>query len=197
MAQQPAPRVVVAAGVEWSKFPNAVPLEEEGQTTTAFVLDDAGFDFTVAGEVFVLDWLAAGVGYERLSRIDLDQSFDVAGFRDFTSELASTFDPSVFELYAAPSWPVGSSVRISGMLGVGFWRAERDSTVVLLFEGEELSRETLLDEHDGTSVAVGAGVDVWLHRRFGVRAGYKYLKLSADDVDEPVHNLRVLALFGF
>ena len=83
------------------------------------------------------------------------------------------------------------------MIGVGFWRAEQSRTLVLLFEGEELSRLSLQEEHDGVSLVVGAGVDVWPHRRFGLRVGYKYLGLSTDEIDQPVHNLRALALFGF
>ena len=83
------------------------------------------------------------------------------------------------------------------MVGVGFWRATQSSTLVLLFTGEELSRETLRVEHDGTALVVGGSVDIWPHRRFGLRACYKYLRLSADEINEPVHNLRALALFGF
>ena len=197
LAQEDSHRVVIAAGFEWSSFTNAAPIEEPGQTTTAFTLDDSGVDLTLAGEVAIVEWLGAGMAFERLSRVQLEQSFDVDDFRDFTTELTSTFDPRVIELYAAPSVSLGASARLTGMVGVGFWRAERDSTVTLLFEGDELSSERLLEEHDGTSLVLGAGVDVWLHRRVGVRAGYKYLSLSAGDIDEPIHNLRVLALFGF
>ena len=180
------------------RFTNAAPLDEDGQTTTGFELRDSGVDLTFAGEVAITRWLSAGVAHERLSRIELEQSFDVDGFRNFTNELRDgVFDPSVSELYAAPSWPLGGTVRVTGMIGVGFWRAVQSRTLVLLFDGDELSRRTLQEEHDGVSLVVGAGVDVWPHRRFGLRAGYKYLRLSTDEIDQPVHNLRVLALFGF
>ncbi len=197
-AQESRPRVVVGVGVEWSRFANAAPLDEDGQTTTGFALRDSGVDLTFAGEVAITGWLSAGVAHERLSRIELEQSFDVDGFRDFTTELRDgVFDPSVTELYAAPSWPLGGTVRVTGMIGVGFWRAEQSRTLVLFFEGEELSRLTLQEEHDGVSLVVGAAVDIWPHRRFGLRAGYKYLGLSTDEIDQPVHSLRALALFGF
>jgi len=197
-AQESPPRVVVAVGVEWSRFTNAAPLDEDGQTTTGFELRDSGIDLTFAAEVRISGWLSAGVAYERLSRIELEQSFDVDGFRNFTNELRDgVFDPSVTELYAAPSWPLGGTVRVTGMIGVGFWRAEQSRTLVLFFEGEELSRLTLQEEHDGVSLVVGAAVDIWPHRRFGLRAGYKYLGLSTDEIDQPVHSLRALALFGF
>lgn len=197
-AQESPPRVVVAVGVEWSKFAAAAPLDEDGQTTTDVELQDSGVDLTFAAEVAITGWLSVGVAHERLSRIELEQSFDVDGFRNFTNELHDgVFDPSVTELYAAPSWPLGRTVRVSGMIGVGFWRAEQSRTLVLLFKGEELSRLSLQEEHDGVSLVVGAGVDVWPHRRFGLRVGYKYLGLSTDEIDQPVHNLRALALFGF
>lgn len=197
-AQERPPRVVVGAGVEWSRFANAAPLDEEGQTTTEFELRDSGLDFTIAAEVAIIDWLSAGVAHERLSSIELEQSFEVDGFRRFSTELRDgVFDPSVTELYAAPSWPVGRDVRVGAMVGIGFWRARQSNTLVLLFEGEELSRQILEDEVDGAAAVFGAGVDIWLHRRIGLRAGYKYLRLSADEIDQPVHNLRVLALFGF
>ncbi len=197
-AQEAPPRVVVAVGVEWSKFANAGPLDEDGQTTTGFELRDSSVDLTFAGEVAITGWLSAGAAHERLSRIELEQSFDVDGFRNFTNELRDgVFDPSVTELYAAPSWPLGGTVRVTGMIGVGFWRAEQSRTLVLFFEGEELSRVNLQEEHDGVSLVVGAGVDIWPHRRLGLRAGYKYLRLSTDEIDQPVHNLRMLVLFGF
>lgn len=197
-AQESPPRFVVAVGIEWSKFANAAPLDEAGQTTTGFELRDSGFDLTFAGEVAITEWLSAGVAHERLARIELAQSFDVDGFRNFSNELRDgVFDPSVTELYAAPSWSLGGSVRVTGMLGVGFWRASQSRTLVLLFEGDLLSLETLQEEHDGATLVVGAGIDIWPHRRFGLRAGYKYLRLSTAEIDEPVHNLRVLALFGF
>ena len=197
-AQERPPRFIVAVGVEWSKFANAAPLDEEGQTTTGFELRDSGFDLTFAGEVAITGWLSAGVAHERLSRIELEQTFDVDGFRGFSTELrGGVFDPSVTELYAAPSWPLGASVRVTGMIDVGFWRAAQSRTLVLLFEGDQLSLQALQEQHDGASLVVGAGIDIWPHRRFGLRAGYKYLRLSTDEIDEPVHNLRVLVLFGF
>jgi hypothetical protein len=103
----------------------------------------------------------------------------------------------VTELYAAPSWPPADRIRLTGLAGVGFWRADESNTLALSFEGVELSRRELMGEHSGATLVVGVGVDVWIHRSFGVRAGYKYLRLSADDVEQPVHNLRALALFGF
>lgn len=197
-AQEGPPRFVVAVGIERSKFANAAPLDEDGQTTTGFELRDSGFDLTFAGEVAITEWLSAGVAHRRLSRIELEQSFDVDGFRNFSNELRDgVFDPSVTELYAAPSWPLGGSVRVTGVIGVGFWRAAQSRTLVLLFEGDQLSRQTLQEEHDGASLLVGAGIDIWPHRRFGLRAGYKYLRLSTDEIDEPVHSLCALALFGF
>ncbi len=133
-AQESPPRVVVAVGVEWSRFTNAAPLDEDGQTTTGFELRDSGVDLTFAGEVAITGWLSAGVAHERLSRIELEQSFDVDGFRNFTNELRDgVFDPSVTELYAAPSWPLGGTLRVTGMIGVGFWRAEQSRTLVLFF----------------------------------------------------------------
>ena len=197
LAQEGAPRVVVTAGFEWSSFANAAPLVEDGQTTTAFMAQTSGVDLTLGAEVRIIEWFGVGVAHERLAGFELSQAFEVDGFRDFTTELDTSFDPAVTEIYAAPSWPVGDSVRVSGMVGVGFWRAEQSRTVTLLFQGEQLSSETLIDQHDGASLVVGAGLDVWFHRHVGLRAGYKYLSLSSGDIDEPVHNLRVLGLFGF
>lgn len=196
-AQGAPPRVVGSGGVEWSRFADVVPLEAEGQTTTGFELRDSGFDLTLGAEVAIVRWLGVGVAHERLSSAELVQTFDVDGFRGFSNQLRRVFDPSVTELYAAPSWPLAPRVRVTGIAGVGFWRADEGNTLVLSFEGEELSRQDVPREYSGTSLVIGAGIDVWLRRRFGVRAGYKYLRLSADEVERPVHNLRALVLIGF
>ena len=196
-AQAAPPRVVVSAGIEWSRFADLAPVEEDGQTTTGFAMDPSGFDLAVGIEVTLVEWLGIGVAHEGLSRVELTQTFDVDDFRSFSSELHRVFDPAVTELYAAPSWPLTSRLRLTGIAGVGFWRADEDNTIVLSFEGVELSRTDLPREHSGTSLVLGAGLDVWWHRRFGVRVGYKYLRLSAEEVEQPVHNLRALALIGF
>jgi opacity protein-like surface antigen len=190
-AQEAPPRVVAFGGVEWSRFGDVTPLEEEGQTTTGFASSDSGFDLALGAEIRILPWLGVGVAHE------LQQSFDVDDFRGFSNRLHRVFDPSVTELYAAPSWPPADRIRLTGLAGVGFWRADESNTLALSFEGVELSRRELMGEHSGATLVVGVGVDVWIHRSFGVRAGYKYLRLSADDVEQPVHNLRALALFGF
>lgn len=196
-AQEPPPRVTAFGGIEWSRFVDVMPLEEEGQTTTGFEAERSGVDVTLGGEVELLPWLGIGVAHERLSNVALEQSFDVDGFRGFSNDLSRVFDPSVTEVYAAPSWPLTRRLRITGIAGVGFWRADEDNTLVLSFEGDELSRQEVALERSGASFVVGAGVDVWLHRRLGARVGYKYLRLSADDVEHPVHNLRALVLIGF
>jgi hypothetical protein len=191
-------RFLVAVGTTWSSFADAEPLAEEGLTTTGFTLRASGFDLTVAGEVALTPWLAAGAAYERLASIEIDQTFDVDGFRDFTTELRDgRFDPRVIEVYAAPFWQAGPAVRIRGLVGVGFWRADDSNTIVLLFQGDELSRETLREELAGTALVLGAGIDVWLHPRVGARVAYQYLRLEDGNRDEPLHNLSFMALFGF
>jgi hypothetical protein len=196
--QQEVPRFVAAIGAAWSGFTGAEPLAEEGLTTTGVTLRDAGFGMTVSGEVGLTPWLAAGAAYERLASIELDQTFDVDGFRDFTTELRDgRFDPSVVSVYAAPFWQAGAAVRVRGLVGAGFWRADDSGTIVLLFQGDELSRETLSEEHAGTALVLGAGIDVWPHSRVGARIAYEYLRLRDGDRDEPLHNLSFMALFGF
>jgi len=197
-AREASARFVAAIGTTWSSFTGAEPLVEEGLTTTGFTLRDSGFDLTVSGEMGLTPWLAAGAAYERLANIELDQTFDVDGFRNFTTELRDgRFDPSVVEVYAAPFWQAGPAVRVRGLVGVGFWRADDSSTIVLLFQGDELSRETLREEHSGTALMLGAGIDVWPHSRVGARFAYQYLRLEDGDRDEPLHNLSFMALFGF
>jgi opacity protein-like surface antigen len=197
-AREAGNRFVAAIGTTWSSFADAEPLVEEGLTTTGFDLQSSGFELGVSGEVVLMPWLAAGAAYERLANIELDQTFDVDGFRNFTTELRDgRFDPSVVEVYAAPFWQAGPSVRIRGLVGVGFWRTDDSSTIVLLFQGDEPSRETLREEHAGTALVLGAGIDVWPHSRVGARFAYEYLRLEDGDRDEPLHNLSFMALFGF
>jgi len=196
--QQDVPRFVAAIGAAWSGFTGAEPLLEEGLTTTGFTLRDAGLDLTVSGEVALTPWLAAGAAYERLAAIELEQDFDVDGFRNFTTELRDgRFDPSLVSVYAAPFWQAGPAVRVRGLVGAGFWRADDSNTIVLLFQGDELSRETLREEHAGTALVLGAGIDMWPHSRVGARIAYEYLRLRDGDRDEPLHNLSFMALFGF
>jgi hypothetical protein len=197
-AREAGNRFVAAIGTTWSSFADAEPLVEEGLTTTGFDLRASGFGLTVSGEVVLLPWLAAGAAYEKLASIELDQTFDVDGFRDFTTELRDgRFDPRVVEVYAAPFWQAGPAVRIRALVGAGFWRADDGGTIMLRFQGDELSRETLREEPAGTALVLGAGIDVWPHPRVGARFAYQYLRLEDGDRDEPLHNLSFMALFGF
>ena len=189
---------IIGIGTGYSNFTGTEEVNDDRFTTTDFVMDESGFDFSLSGEFVFMSWLGVGLSYERIREVTFDQDFDVVGF-PFTAQIRDgTFDPYVVELYAVPFLQVHPLIRVFGTIGVAHWKSDSEASVVLLFQGDELDSETVTRENDGTTGIFGAGIDVWPHPRVGLRVGYKYIKLQdGEEVDEAVHNARFMALFRF
>ncbi len=165
-------------------------------------VDDRSIGWTVLAEYAFSPWLAAGVGFEDGSKVTLDQRFALAEEPEVTFDVADGFfEPSVFDLHVAPTWPISDRVQLFGVIGVARWEAKSGNTFLASVDGDEVLRIPFSQENDRWTGIYGGGLTIWATDAIGFRARYHYVSMQQDAdegrgaVDVGMHKLAWMAVF--